>query len=137
MVAVGGIRMRGKRFLPIILMFTALLFCFPVCAQEQRVDCLVTATVEETGEKEGDGEPSPSPPVTASPQTVKEGDAALTGLSEQDGGLWVFLGVDLRRMCGWPMLFLFLLLLLLYLCLAIWQTWRKTGRERREDMREK
>jgi len=115
-------------------MFMALLFCFPVCAQEQRAGCLVTAAVEE---KEGDGEPSPSPPVTASPQTVKEGEAILTGSPGQDGGLWVFLGVALRRVCGWPMPFLFFLVFWLLLCLAAWLAGRKTDRERREDMREK
>ncbi len=129
--------MRGKMFLPIILAFTALLFCFPVCAQEQRAGCQVTAAVEETGEKEGDGEPSPSPPVMASPQTVKEGNGILTGPPGQDGGLWVFLGVDLRRVCGWPTLLLFFLVFLLLLCLAAWLTGRKTDREQREDVQEK
>ncbi len=129
--------MRGKMFLPIILAFTALLFCFPVHAQEQRAGCQVTAAVEETGEKEGEGDASPSPPVMASPQTVKEGNGILTGPPGQDGGLWVFLGVDLRRVCGWPMLFLFFLVFLLLLCLAAWLTGRKTDREQREDVQEK
>ncbi len=129
--------MRGKMFLPIILTFTALLFCFPVCAQEQRAGCLVTAAVEETGEKEGEGEPSPSPPVMASPQTGKEDNDILIGPPEQNGGLWVFLGVDLGSVCGWPTLLLFFLVFLLLLCLAAWLTGRKTDREQREDVQEK
>lgn len=87
--------MRGKVFLPIILTVVALLFCFPVHAQEQRAGCLVTAVVEDIEEqeiegKEGDGEPSPSPPVMTSPQTGKEDHDILIGPPEQNGGLWAF-----------------------------------------------
>lgn len=131
--------MRGKVFLPIILTVAALLFCFPVHAQEQRAGCLVTAVVEDIEEQEiegqeGDGEPSPSSPVMTSPQTGKEDHDILIGLPEQNGGLWAFLGVDLGSVCGWLMLLLFFLLLLLLLCLIAWLIWRKTDRERRENM---
>lgn len=123
--------MKGKVFLPMILTMAALLFCFPVHAQEQRAGCLVTAVVEETGEQRGDGEPSPSP------QTGEEDNDILAGPPEQGGGLWVFSGVDLGSVCGWPMLLLFLLLLMLLLCLTAWLTGRKTGREQRENVCEK
>lgn len=129
--------MRGKVFLLVILTVAALLFCFPVHAQEQRVGCLVTAAVEEIEEQEGDGEVSPSPPVMASPQTGKEDNDILIGPPEQDGGLWVFLGVDPGSVCGWLMLLLFFLLLLLLLCLTAWLTGRKTDREQRENVQEK
>lgn len=131
--------MRGKVFLPIILTVAALLFCFPVHAQEQRTGCLVTAVVEDIEEQEiegqeGDGEPSPSLPVMTSPQTEKEDHDILIGPPEQNGGLWAFSGVDLGSVCGWLMLLLFSLLLLLLLCLIAWLIWRKTDRERRENM---
>lgn len=126
--------MRGKAFLPMILTMAALFFSFPVHAQEQRAGCQVTAVVEETGEQQGDGEPSPSPPVMASPQTGNEDNDTLIGSPEQDGGLWVFSGVG--SVCGWLMLLLFLLLLLLLLCLIAWLTGGKTGREQRENVRE-
>ena len=129
--------MRGKVFLPIILTMAALLSCFPVYAQEQRVGCLVTAEEEEIEEQEGDGEPSPSPPVMTSPQTGKEDNDILIGPPEQNGGLWVFLGVDLGSVCGWLMLLLFFLLILLLLCLIAWLIWRKADREQRENVQEK
>lgn len=131
--------MRGKVFLPMILTMAALLFCFPVHAQEQRAGCLVTAVVEDIEEQEiegqeDDGEPSPSTPVMTSPQTVKEDNDILIGPPEQDGRLWVFSGVDIGSVCGWLMLLLFFLLLLLLLCLIAWLTRRKTDRERRENV---
>ena len=129
--------MRGKVFLPMILTVAALLFCFPVHAQEQRAGCLVTAAVEEIEEQEGDGDASPSPPVMTSPQTGKEDNDILIGPPEQNGGLWVFLGVDLGSVCGWLRLLLFFLLLLLLLCLIAWLIWRKTDREQREIVLEK
>lgn len=129
--------MRGKVFLPIILTVAALLFCFPAYAQEQRAGCLVTAAVEEIEEQEGDGEPSPSPLVMTSPLTGKEDNDILIGPPEQDGGPWVFLGVDLGSVCGWLMLLLFFLLLLLLLCLIAWLARRKADREQRENVQEK
>ncbi len=129
--------MRGKVFLPIILTVAALIFCFPVHAQEQRAGCLVTAAVEEIEEQEGDGEPSPSPPVMTSSQTGKEDNDILIGPPEQNGGLWAFLGLDLGSVCGWLMLLLFFLLILLLLCLIAWLIWRKTDREQRENVQEK
>ena len=139
MVAVGGIRMRGKVFLTVILTVAALLFCVPAHAQE-RAGCLVTATVEEAGgQTEGQeeaGEPAPSIPAMASPQTGEEDNDVLTGPPEQNGGAEVFWDVNLRSVCGWPMLLLFLLLLLL-LCLIAWMTGRKTDRGQRENVREK
>ena len=126
--------MKGKVFLPVILTMAALLFSFPVHAQEQRAGCLVTAVAGETGEQRGDGVPFPSPPVMPSPQTGEDNDI-LAGPPEQDGGLWVFSGVG--SVCGWLMLLLFFLLLLLLLCLTAWLTGGKTGRERRENVREK
>ncbi len=128
--------MRGKMFLTVILTVAALLFCLPVHAQEQRAGCLVTAAVEETGEQDGDGEPSPSPPVMASPQTGEDDNDVLSGPPEQNGGSRVFSGVNLGSVCGWPMLLLFLLLLLL-LCLIAWLAGRKTDRGQRENVREK
>lgn len=129
--------MRGKVFLPLILTVAALLFCFPVHAQEQRAGCLVTAVVEEIEGQEGDGEASPSPPVTASPQTGKGDHDILIGPPEQDGGLWAFSGMDLGSVCGWLMLLLFFLLILLLLCLTAWLAGRRTDREQRENMQEK
>ncbi len=129
--------MKGKVFLPIILTVAALLFCFPVHAQEQRAGCLVTAVVEEIEEQQGDGEPSPSPPVMTSPQTEKEDNDILIGPPERNGGLWVFLGVDLGSVCGWLMLLLFFLLILLLLCLIAWLIWRKADREQRENVQQK
>ena len=67
-----------------------------------------------------------------SPHTGEEDNDILTGLLEQDGGLWVLLGVDLGSMCGWLMLLLFSLLFLLLLCLI----WRRTVREQRENVQE-
>ncbi len=141
MVAVGGIRMRGKVFLTVILTVAALLFCFPAHAQE-RAGCLVTATVEEAGgqtegqEEAGKTSPTPSPPVMASPQTGEEDNNVLIGPPEQNGGAEVFWDVNPRSVCGWPMLLLFLLLLLL-LCLIAWLAGRKTDRGQRENVREK
>lgn len=134
MVAVRGIRMRGKVFLTVILTVAALLFCFPAHAQE-RAGCLVTATVEEAGgQTEGQeeaGELAPSIPAMASPQTGEEDNDVLTGPPERNGGAEVFWDVNPRSVCGWPMLLLFLLLLLL-LCLIAWLAGRKNDREQRE-----
>lgn len=127
--------MRGKVFLPFVLTVAALLFSFPVQAQEQRAGCLVTAVVEEIEDGEGAGEASPSPSAMISPQTGEEDNAILIGPLEQDGGLWTFLGVDLGSMCGWLMLLLFSLLLIL--CLTVWIICKKTIREQRGNVQEK
>lgn len=129
--------MRGKVFLQMILTVMALLFSFPVHAQEQRVGCLVTAVVEETEEQQGDREPSPSPSVMTSPQIGEEDNDILIGSPEQDSGLWAFLGVDFRSVCGWLMLLLFFLLLLFLLFLIAWLVGRKTDWEQRENEQEK
>lgn len=125
--------MRGKVFLMVILTVAALLFCFPAHAQKQRADCLVTAAVEAGGQEEA-GKPAPSIPAMASPQTGEEDNEVLTGPPERNGGAEVFWDVNLRSVCGWPMLLLFLLLLL---CLIAWLTGRKTDRGQRENVQEK